>query len=110
MRRRDVPVLFWVTEKEMDLIRKKMNLLGTKNQSAYLRKMAIDGHIIKLNLPELNEIVYLMKKTSNNVNQIAHRANIDGVVTEHGLREMNQNMNKLWEELRSLLDSLGKIE
>lgn len=110
MRKRNVQVLFWVTPEEMELIQKKMELMGTQNQSAYLRKMAIDGHVIKLEIPELEEIVYLMKKTSNNVNQIAHRANIDGTVSEYSLREVNRNMNRLWEEIRHVLDILSRIE
>ena len=42
-RTRDVPVLFWVSPQEMELIRQKMAQFGTDNLSAYLRKMAIDS-------------------------------------------------------------------
>ena len=54
-RKRDVPVLFWVSAEEMNLIRQKMEQIGTGNLSAYLRKMAMDGYTIKLDLPELKE-------------------------------------------------------
>ena len=42
-RKRDVPVLFWVSADEMELIQQKMAQFGTKNLSAYLRKMAVAG-------------------------------------------------------------------
>ena len=42
-RKRDVPVLFWVSAAEMEAIQQKMAQFGTKNLSAYLRKMAVDG-------------------------------------------------------------------
>ena len=42
-RKRDVPVLFWVSADEMELIQQKMAQFGTKNLSAYLRKMAVDA-------------------------------------------------------------------
>ena len=58
-RKRDVPVLFWVSADEMELIQQKMAQFGTKNLSAYLRKMAVDGYVVQLNLPELKELVSL---------------------------------------------------
>ena len=50
-RKRDVPVLFWVSADEMELIQQKMAQFGTKNLSAYLRKMAVDGYVVQLDLP-----------------------------------------------------------
>ena len=47
-RKRDVPVLFWVSPAEMDAIQQKMAQFGTKNLSAYLRKMAVDGYVVQL--------------------------------------------------------------
>ena len=44
-RKRDVPVLFWVSAEEMEIIRQKMAQYGTQNLSAYLRKMALDGYV-----------------------------------------------------------------
>ena len=41
-RKRDVPVLFWVSAEELELIHQKMQQYGTENLSAYLRKMALD--------------------------------------------------------------------
>ena len=52
-RKRNVQIIFWVSEKEQQQIREKMAQVGTDNLSAYLRKMAIDGYILKLDLPEL---------------------------------------------------------
>ena len=43
---------------------------GTENLSAYLRKMALDGYVVKLELPELKELVSLMRRSSNNLNQL----------------------------------------
>ena len=59
-RKRDVPVLFWVSADEMELIQQKMAQFGTKNLSAYLRKMAVDGYVVQLDLPELKELVFLI--------------------------------------------------
>ena len=56
-RKRDVPVLFWVSAAEMDAIQQKMEQFGTKNLSAYLRKMAVDGYVVQLDLPVLKELL-----------------------------------------------------
>ena len=69
-RKRDVPVLFWVSAEELELIHQKMRQYGTENLSAYLRKMALDGYVVKLELPELKELVSLMRRSSNNLNQL----------------------------------------
>ena len=69
-RKRDVPVLFWVSADEMELIQQKMAQFGTKNLSAYLRKMAVDGYVVQLDLPELKQMISLLRYTSNNINQI----------------------------------------
>ena len=51
-RTRPVRIEFRVTEQERQLIQKKMEQLGTKNTGAYLRKMAIEGYIIKVDYTE----------------------------------------------------------
>ena len=61
-RKRDVPVLFYVSKDEMALIQQKMQAFGTSNMSAYLRKMAIDGYVLKLDLPELKELISLLRR------------------------------------------------
>ena len=52
-RKRDVPVLFWVSADEMELIQQKMAQFGTKNLSAYLRKMAVDGYVVPVSYTHL---------------------------------------------------------
>ena len=54
-----MPVLVWVSDAEMEAIQQKMAQFGTKNLSAYLRKMAVDGYVVQLDLPELKELVSL---------------------------------------------------
>ena len=77
-RKRDVPVLFWVSAEELELIRQKMQQYGTENLSAYLRKMAVDGYVVQLDLPELKELVSLMRYSSNNLNQLTRKVHETG--------------------------------
>lgn len=77
-RKRNIQIIFWVSEEEREQIQAKMDQVGTENLSAYLRKIAIDGYILKLDLPELREMISLLRRSSNNLNQIARRLNETG--------------------------------
>ena len=70
-RKREVQLNFRVSPEELALIEQKMAQLGTTNREAYLRKMALDGYVVRLELPELKELVSLMRYSSNNLNQLA---------------------------------------
>ena len=73
-RKRDIQLKFRVTPQEREMIETKMAQFGTTNMAAYLRKMAIDGYVVKLDLPELRELVSLLRYSSNNLNQLTLRA------------------------------------
>ena len=99
-RKRDVPVLFWVSAEEMELI---------ENLSAYLRKMALDGYVVKLELPELKELVSLMRRSSNNLNQLTRKVHETGRVYNADLEDISQRQEQLWEGVKEILTQLSKL-
>ena len=102
-------IKFYVTPEEKELIQQNMALLGTDNMSAFLRKMAIDGHVIKLDLPELKELVSLLRYTSNNINQIAKRVNSTGRIYSEDISGIKDSMESLWTAANSILRRLASI-
>ena len=108
-RKRDVPVLFYVNKDEMALIQQKMQALGTSNMSAYLRKMAIDGYVLKLDLPELKELVSLLRRWSNNLNQLTRRVHQTGRVYDADLQELNAQQEQIWDGVKQILKQLAKL-
>lgn len=108
-RKRTVQLHFMVTEHERELIRQKMAQLGTNNLGVYLRKMAVDGYIVKLELPELSELLSLLRRTSNNVNQIARRVHETGNIYDTDLGDILQNQQELWAGVNEILSCLGGI-
>ena len=64
-----------MSPEEKALIDRKMALLGVSNLRAYLRKMAVDGYIVQLDMGDVVELVKLLRSISSNVNQIARRCN-----------------------------------
>lgn len=108
-RKRSVQLHFMVTENERELIRQKMEQLGTNNLGVYLRKMAIDGYIVKLDLPELSELLSLLRRTSNNINQVARRVHQTGNVYDTDLEDISQKQQELWEQMNEILSRLGRV-
>lgn len=106
---RKVQLNFRVTDREKELIEGRMQELGTKNREAFLRKIAIDGMIVKLEVPELKEILSLMRYNSNNINQIAHRLNESGRIYEVDLDQVQAQHEQLWNMLNSLLEKLNAV-
>ena len=77
-RTRPIRIEFCVTEQERRLIQNKMAQLGTKNMGAYLRKMAIDGYIIKVDYTQQKKLAAAVSRAASNINQICRRINSTG--------------------------------
>lgn len=109
-RKRPIQVKFFVDEEELGMIKTKMEQAGIENMSAYIRKMVIDGYVVKLDMPELRELTLKMKSISNSENQIAKRVNSTGNIYEADIEEIKKNQDVIYEGIRKILTSLSKIE
>ena len=109
-RRRRVKLMTRVTEEEYAQIQARMALVGTGNLSAFLRKLALDGRIILLDMDEIKTLVSLLRRTSANVNQIAKRVNSTGRVYENDLAEIQNRLGEVWLSLDGVLRKLAVIE
>lgn len=108
-RKREVQLNFRVSPEELALIEQKMAQLGTTNREAYLRKMALDGYVVRLELPELKELVSLMRYSSNNLNQLTRKVHETGRIYDADLEDISQRQEQLWEGMREILTQLSKL-
>ena len=108
-RNRDVQLNFRVSPHELELIETKMAQVGTTNREAYLRKMAIDGYVVKLDLPELREMISLLRRSSNNLNQIARRLNETGRFYAADMEDILQRQEQLWQAANTILTRLALV-
>ena len=109
-RNRPIQVKSRVTPEERAMIDRRMEQADTINMAAYLRKMAIDGYVVKLEMPELRDLISLLRRTSNNFNQIARRVNSTNRVYENDIQEMKTMLEQLWEANNSVLEKLAAID
>ena len=105
-RLRPVQMKFYVTEEEKNFIYKKMSLIGVKNLSAYLRKMAIDGQLVRIETTDLDEICRQIIGIAKNINQIAKRINATDNIFPDDIREMKKKVEEVWQLLKSTLSAL----
>ena len=98
---------FRTTESEDNVIRQKMKAFGIRNQASFYRAMVLNGYLLKLDLPEIRELLRLMKNLTNNVNQIAKRMNERGSIYDTEIDEILEKQEKIWNILNRIL---GKLE
>ncbi len=109
-RNRPIQVKFRVTPEERKMIDRRMEQAGISNMAAYLRKMAIDGYVVKLELPELRDLISLLRRTSNNFNQIARRVNSTDRIYADDIAEMKNLLEQIWEADNRILEKLAAID
>jgi hypothetical protein len=98
-----------VSEHERELIREKMAQYGTRNIGAYLRKMAINGYVVRLDLSDIGDLISLLRRSSNNLNQYAKRAHETGSIYDTDVEDVRKNFEQLWEKAGQILTRLSSI-
>ena len=96
-RTRPIRIEFCVTEQEKELIESKMAQLGTRKMGAYLRKMAIDGYIIKVDYTEQKKLAAAVSRAAANINHICRRINQTGHFYEDDIVELKAKQREIWE-------------
>lgn len=99
----------WITKEDYDKIKERMKEAGIKNMSAYVRKMALNGYMIRLDLSDLKEVLRLMRITANNMNQYAKRANEDGSIYLADIRDIQRREEEIWQLLKAILERLSSL-
>ncbi len=98
-----------LTTEELKKIEERMKSAGIKNMSVFLRKMALGGYVIVLDLSELEEVERLMRINANNLNQYTKRANETGSIYLEDIKEIQEQQEKLWNVLREISRKLSNI-
>ena len=99
-RTRPNQILFFVSDEEKRIIKAKMAQLGTKNMGAYLRKMAIDGYIIKVDYTEQKKLAAAVSRIAANINHVCRRINQTGHFYEDDAAELKEKVGEVWKLLK----------
>lgn len=110
MAKRDRDIHFLASKEEVERIHQKMNELGIRSMGAYLRKMALDGYCINLDLQDVKEMVSLLRRCSNNMNQYAKRANETGSIYQTDINDLQECLEEIWTDMKEVLVRLASIQ
>lgn len=110
MAKRNQDVHFLVSKEEVDRIHQKMDELGIRSMGAYLRKMALDGYCINLDLQDIKAMVSLLRICSNNLNQYAKRANETGSIYKADINDLQERLEDIWTDMKEVLVRLSSIQ
>ena len=101
--------LFRVDDAELALIKEKMAAAGIINKESYFRKMALDGYALRLDFSDVREMTRLLSNASNNLNQIARRANQGGSLYAQDIQIIRADYEKMWEQVRMIMTKLSRL-
>ena len=109
MARQDGMIYVRVTKDEWKQIHERMDEAGMKNMSAFIRKMALNGYLIKLDLTDVKEVLRLLHINSNNLNQYAKRANETGSIYEADIKDLQKGHQEILARMGEILERLSSI-
>ena len=107
--KRDETIILRLSKTEKNRIYEKMLSMGIRSLSAYIRKMALDGYCLHLNLPQLRRMAYLLQMCSNNLNQYAKAANENGRVYAADMEDLRQRLDELIDIGKQILSKLAEL-
>lgn len=106
---RDIDVHVRFTAEEKLKIEQRMKEADIRNMSEFLLKMALNGYILQLDLPEVREMVRLLSNATNNINQIAKRANETRSIYAADVEDLSDRITGIWEQANEILKKLSKL-
>lgn len=106
---RNREIHFVVSEAELERIRTKMSELGVTSMSAYLRKMALDGYCVRLDLEDVGQMTRLLRYANNNLNQYVRRAHETGSIYAADIQDLQARLDEIWECCKKILARLASI-
>jgi hypothetical protein len=108
-RAREIGLYIMVSQEEYDLLQQRMSEAGTGNMGAFVRKMALNGYVLHVDLSPVRELVSLQRRCSNNLNQIAVNVNTYSGIYPQEISALQKDYAALWEPLVALIGQLGEI-
>ena len=98
-----------LSDEEYEAFNRKFRNSGMKSRSDFFRKMIFQGYIVQFNENELKDLLKLARSISNNINQIAVRANSGGKIYDNDIADIKKGVDQLWQPLRYFQSQLMSL-
>ncbi len=100
-RLRDKQINVRVTDYEYALIQERMKKSGSASMTEFIIDAATNGFLINIDYSEIKTLSYELNRIGNNINQIAHHINSEGIVYKTQIEEVQEYMDLIWKMMRS---------
>lgn len=107
-RKRNIHLHVMVTPEELEQIHSRMDEAGIRNIGAFVRKMALNGYLLHVDLAPVRELVSLQRRCANNLNQVAIHANTYGVYPSE-IAALQKDYAELWGQVKTVLKQLSEV-
>ena len=107
--KRDEILILRIKKNEKNRIYEKMYGMGIRSLSAYIRKMALDGYCLNLDLPQLRRMSYLLQNCSNNLNQVTKRVNESNQLYAADIEDLRHRLDELIGIGKQILSKLSEL-
>ena len=108
--KRTKSILFRLSESELAELDKNVKKSGFRSREAYLRKMALGGQIIRLDLSEIHETLRLLGTATNNINQLTKHANETRSIYETDIIALRGQIQDVILQVREILKVYQKAK
>lgn len=110
MREGNTFIQFMISDEDKAKLRERMKAAGMVNMSAYIRKMALNGYVIVLDMSDVHELLRLLRINSNNLNQYAKKANTTGSIYKEDIQKLQSQQKEIWNEMGNIVSRLAKLQ
>lgn len=107
-RKRNIHLHVMVSPEELEQIHSRMDEAGIRNAGAYVRKMALNGYLLHVDLAPVRELVSLQRRCANNLNQVAIHTNTYGVYPAE-IAALQHDYAELWGQVKAVLKQLSEV-
>ena len=107
--KRQITVKMRLTKEEKELLEQRMRDADIQNREAYLRKMALTGYVLKLDLSEAREALRLMSNTTSNINQITKMANATRSIYGSDMIKIREEVSNMRSQASDIMKVFGKV-
>ncbi|WP_081946867.1 plasmid mobilization protein [[Clostridium] innocuum] len=109
MEKKDRYLKVRLSDSEYNRMKQKMEEVNISSLSSYGRKMLLDGYCVKLDLQDVKEMVSLLRRCSNNLNQYAKRANETGNIYAEDIKDLQDRLEEIWNVAKEVMVRLSTI-
>jgi hypothetical protein len=108
--KRNIQFHFCADKEEAELIKERFATTGMVSRAAFIRKMAVKGYHITMDLSDINEIIRLLRSVNNNISQLTKVSRETQNVYAGDIEELRQQYDSLWDMANGILKGLAKIQ